>query len=533
MKPDTNTKDLFKGALILTVAGLIIKILSAVYRIPFQNIVGDVGFYIYQQVYPFYGIALALSTYGFPVVISKLYAEISNENDQLGLQQLFITSAGVLSLIGFIGFASLYWGADWLSAQMDDPQLAILLRVTSLTFLIFPIVSMLRGYYQGQGNMVPTAVSQVGEQIIRVSTIFFAALILTRNGDSLYMVGGGATFGSITGGLTAMIILLTFYWKRRGTWTVSYASWQKGTCLKLAKVLMIQGFAVCISGMLLVFMQLADSLNLYSMLISAGVNAHEAKELKGIFDRGQPLIQVGMVAATSMSLTLVPIITSENVKSRLEHMHEKIRLSIKISLFIGVAAAFGLWNIIEPTNIMLFENNVGSDVLGVLSLVIFFSSIIMTVSAILQGLGVTLFPAFIIFLGFMIKYGLNIWFVPLYGTMGAAIATCISLGIMMTILLVKLRFHLRVPILDNRFLFHVSFAALIMVMVLRVYLLLTDYSAGFSGGRLFSGFQALSAVSIGGLCYLWIMIKGGTFKERELAMLPFGSKLLFLLPKKE
>ncbi|MDA6131309.1 oligosaccharide flippase family protein, partial [Escherichia coli] len=75
MKPVQTSGDLFKGALILTIAALITKILSAVYRAPFQNIVGDVGFYIYQQVYPFYGIIIVLSTYGFPVIISKLYAE--------------------------------------------------------------------------------------------------------------------------------------------------------------------------------------------------------------------------------------------------------------------------------------------------------------------------------------------------------------------------------------------------------------------------------------------------------------------------
>ncbi len=68
-------KDWLRGAFILTLAALFTKILSAFYRIPYQNIAGDVGFYIYQQVYPFYGIFLALSTYGYPVAISKLIAQ--------------------------------------------------------------------------------------------------------------------------------------------------------------------------------------------------------------------------------------------------------------------------------------------------------------------------------------------------------------------------------------------------------------------------------------------------------------------------
>ena len=74
-KPYKTSKDLLKGAFILSIAALIVKVLSAAYRIPYQNIVGDIGFYIYQQVYPFYGIVLTLSTLGFPIIISKLIAE--------------------------------------------------------------------------------------------------------------------------------------------------------------------------------------------------------------------------------------------------------------------------------------------------------------------------------------------------------------------------------------------------------------------------------------------------------------------------
>ena len=81
-KPYKTSRDIFRGALILSAAAIIVKILSAAYRIPYQNVAGDIGFYIYQQVYPFYGVALTLSTLGFPVVISKLIAERgSSEND--------------------------------------------------------------------------------------------------------------------------------------------------------------------------------------------------------------------------------------------------------------------------------------------------------------------------------------------------------------------------------------------------------------------------------------------------------------------
>lgn len=105
MKPEIESKQVVKGAFLLTVAAIITKILSAIYRVPFQNIAGDIGFYIYQQVYPFYGAAVVLSTYGFPVVISKLYAEKMSLNDRDGANQLLVISFFFLLLLGLICFS--------------------------------------------------------------------------------------------------------------------------------------------------------------------------------------------------------------------------------------------------------------------------------------------------------------------------------------------------------------------------------------------------------------------------------------------
>jgi len=528
MKPEKYTKDVVRGTVILTAAALFIKILSAIYRVPFQNLVGDVGFYIYQQVYPFYGVAITFAAYGFPVVLSKLYTEELNANRKGGLSQLFFTSAAVLGMIGLLFFGLLFWGAQHFATVMGDPELEVLFRVISFAFLLFPAVALLRGFFQGKGDMVPTAVSQVGEQLVRVAVIFLAALFLTKEGYNLYMVGAGATFGSIMGGIAAILILMLFFAKR---WTQYRGGLSPKLSFSLARSIVLQGFAICISSMLLILMQLADSLNLYSQLISSGFGAHEAKEMKGVYDRGMPLIQVGMVVATSMSLSLVPVISNARINARSDIVLDKIRLTLQIGITVGTAATVGLWNIIKPTNIMLFENSAGSAVLGVLSMVILLSSVAVTASAILQGLGMTMYPAFIIISGFVLKYLMNILLIPVFSTMGAAFATCLSLCFVLILLLIRLKRELKVPILSRRFLLTLAAASAAMLVVLKVYLYGTGL-LGFAENRLYAGFQALSAVVIGGLIYIWIILKGDTFKEEELSMLPFGSKLMLFLPKK-
>ena len=163
------------------------------------------------------------------------------------------------------------------------------------------------------------------------------------------MVGSGAIFGSVTGGIISALILGFFWVKIRRTESLqgSIHFRQSG---KIIKAFILQGFPICVSSMLLIFIQLADSLNLYSLLVDSGIGSEIAKELKGVYDRGQPLIQFGTVVATSMSLSLVPLITKEKIKRDAIALMGKIQLALKISILVGVGATMGLWNIIKPTN---------------------------------------------------------------------------------------------------------------------------------------------------------------------------------------
>jgi O-antigen/teichoic acid export membrane protein len=421
---------------------------------------------------------------------------------------------------------------------MNDPQLAVLLRVVSIVFLTFPVGSLLRGYYQGIGDMVPTAISQVGEQTIRVVTILFLSYLFMEQGYSLYLVGGGAMFGSITGSIISGLILFMFLWIRK-EWKIIMP--MRGMFQNylpevgvICKALLLQGLMICLSGMLMIFIQLADSLNLYSLLVANGLEEEMAKGVKGIYDRGQPLIQLGTVAATSMSLTLVPLISRARLAAKLEELHSKVQLALKVSIVIGVGASAGLWAIIEPTNIMLFENKMGSSVLGVLSLVIFFTSMISTIIAMMQGMGSLFYPAVAVVVSFPIKYSLNLVFIPLSGIMGAAISSLITLALVCTFLLWKFTKMTAVPLFTAGFFRTVLSATAAMVLLLKGYQYLTAFLTAFLQlGRVGASLQALSAVFLGGLLFLLIIIRGRVFKEEELALFPLGSKLIHLLARKD
>ncbi|ANB60591.1 polysaccharide biosynthesis family protein [Anoxybacillus amylolyticus] len=512
---------LWHGTIVLAVAALITKILSVFYRIPYQNIVGDVGFYIYQQVYPIYAVMMALATSGYPVVISKLIAERVEENDEQGVFDVLRTSFFVLSAIGMFFFFSLYIGGGKLAKWMGDEQLTSLLQVVAFSFLLFPFLAVLRGYFQGRNNMVPTAISQVVEQSVRVATIIGFSYILLRKGHTLYEAGAGAIFGSVTGGFAALFVL-TAYWLKSGM-----RQQRKGVEKRLVRYLLVQGLIVCVANMVLTLTQLVDALTLLSLLKESGVSERAAQALKGVYDRGQPLIQLGTVVATSFSFTLVPLIAGAKKRGEQTFILEKTRLSVRVGMVVGMGATFGLAALIRPTNVMLFENDAGSSSLAVLVLSIFFTTMSLTMSAILQGIGSEWGAVLSVGIAVSCKWIGNVLFVPFFGINGAAVATLVSYMGMALFLYRMLVRTIGVKPVYKKEIYWTLRAALVMVVVLTLYIWVTKQ---WGESRFGAACQALSGVLLGGVVYIIMVFKEKLFSPHEVAFFPFGEKLrIFLL----
>jgi PST family polysaccharide transporter len=523
-KPNKTSNELFRGALILSAAAIIVKVLSAAYRIPYQNIAGDIGFYIYQQVYPFYGVAFTLSTIGFPVVISKLIAERESSKNNFAVKDILVTSFVVLSSISVMMFAALFLGADWIAGWMKDPQLAGLLRIVAYSYLLMPISSVLRGYFQGINDMLPTASSQVAEQCIRVLTILVLSTIFVHQGYSEYVVGKGAVLGSITGGITGLVLLIAFVILREEWKLFLRMRFKPVNFIKISKALVFQGLAFCITGLILILFQFVDSLHLYSLLRETGMGDREAKEWKGVYDRGQPLLQLGTVVANSFALALVPVISGfVQSKSQLELLN-KIKLALRVSATIGVAAAIGLVVTMKPVNHMLFTDVKGTITLAIFSLSILFTSLIMAEAAVIQSLGQSFVPVIITIVGVGSKWALNLVLVPHYKIAGAASATVLAYMIMTVLFYVVLRVHIKKTLIEKRHVLIILKSTVYMGAAVVLFNCLFEWmSSGDS--RLLATVQALIGVGIGAVVFVMTAIRAGLFGEEELSLIPAGSKL--------
>jgi O-antigen/teichoic acid export membrane protein len=387
----------------------------------------------------------------------------------------------------------------------------------------------LRGYFQGINDMMPTAISQVTEQSIRVATILVLTPFLIYKGYSLYDAGEGAVFGSVIGGIVGLIPLLSFFIWRKEYRSIGQNRIHSRTFPMIIKVLLFQGFAFCISSLILVLLQLVDSLHLYSLLRYSGVAEVAAKEWKGIYDRGQPLLQLGTIVANSLSLSIVPIISSYAKKSLESELLSKIRLALRVSITIGLAGTVGLICMIEPVNTMLFTDTKGSTTLAIFSIAILFSSVIMTITAIIQSLGSYLVPVIIVLAGVVSKWCLNVSLVPRYGISGAAMATVLALFGMAVCLSFVLKRSLKAALFSKKDMWIIVRSTVVMMLVL--FLFNGIFELFLHQARFIATIQALLGVALGAVVFIFIILRGNLFKQEELVLLPFGNKLIRLNKK--
>ncbi len=410
-------KTVMQGALLLSVASLIAKILSAVYRVPFQNMVGNTGFYVYQQIYPIYGIGMTFALSGLPMFISKLVAENETAEAKLTLvSRIFMILAG-FSLILFLGLQAFSLP---IASAMGDPGLAPIIRSVSWMFLFSPFLAISRGYFQGEYDMRPTALSQLVEQAVRVAVILFVAYWAMRHQWNVYRMGAWAMSSAPIAAIFATLVML--FYVRHHQVKVFRLAYQPAAQSygHLAKRLLIEGGTISLFASMMVLLQLVDSFTVMRGLMIQGLPPLLAKSIKGVYDRGQPLVQLGLVVATSFSSSLLPSLTESLNHGSRQQFVRQANTVIRMSVTIATAAAIGLIALMPEVNVLLFGNRQGNGMLSVYVLSIIFATLIMIANSILQSLNQFVVTIAGLVIGLLVKISFNQWAVVRFGAIGAS-----------------------------------------------------------------------------------------------------------------
>ncbi|GEN44739.1 polysaccharide biosynthesis protein [Alkalibacillus haloalkaliphilus] len=505
----SNSSAWIKGTVILTIAALIGKVLGMVYRIPLQNLAGDEGLYVYQQIYPVISLALMLSIYSLPSAFSHVLTYYSPQNAQIRFKNVSVVFY-LLVTLGFMVALTLYVASPFLVNLMGDDRLLFPFKMTSLLFLLIPITAFFRGYFQFKQQEAIFALSQVTEQLIRVLLIVVSTIIIVNYGLSVYNIGWLATVATLAGVVFAILVLLFFYFKYRKTT-------KETVSLKLKKVLvpLITGMVVySLTHVLHLIVQFVDVLTMVNSLKEFGNTFTEAVNSKGVYDRGNPLVQLGLVFGSALALSIVPAIQmNEPSEQKVTEWNQVF--AFKLTFLFSLSAAFGLVAIMPVLNPLFYLSSDGTVAIQLMMVLVFLFSMIMTLSVLLQGHGIRVAQVKWLALLLVVKWMLNILLIQQFGIIGASLASVIATGLIV-IVFYRLWSSRVVAKGINRFLVKASAVVLLMTTVVYSLNLLARYFVALDE-RLLLLLIVIALCFIGAVIVLYCIDRIKLFTDEEQA----------------
>lgn len=526
MSEKWGMKVYLKGVALLTVAALFVKILSMVYRVPFQNLVGDHGFYIYQQVYPFVAIFVTWTSSGLAVAISKILADIEDTSDKHEKRIVLQVIFRFLVVLSIVCFSILFFGANFLAYWMGDIKLAGLLRMGAFVVFSMPFLAIYKGLFQSMGVMQPVAYAQVVEQTVRVAVILGGTWMIMSTTESLYEAGRIALLGTVVGEIAGILLLIVYIRKLSVVTKANRIRKTKLASWPILKKLLILSISISMSSLVLLVFQLIDSFTIYRTLLKIGMDSFRAMEIKGIYDRGQPLVQVGLVIASSLSLAIVPLVAHATKRNQGHEANRYIQLTYRSSLLFGIAAAVGLILVMPNVNVTLFETADLSNVLAVFVLQIIWLSLIMTLTAMLQGLDRLKIPAILLVVGILVKLYFNKLFILKFGIVGAAWAGNLGLFITSIGLIWYFKKEENIQLASFRFYNGAALASLAMIIFVLLFTMFVEpifFPSLPERARAF--ILCISKAGIGAFVFLTMLAKLKILSIRDWYLLPFGRRM--------
>lgn len=201
-------QNLMSSAFVLSVGGVLAKLFSAVYRIALTRILGGEGIGLYQLIFPIYSLCVVLATAGLPMAISKVVAR-SKDSEKSVLKKCFLFTGVVALALTLI----LCISSKGLATLQGEKEISICYLILAPTILIVSVMSVLRGYFQGKHNFIPSAISNIAEQLVKMCVGLILSISLI--GVSLLASIIGAVIGIVVSECVALFILLLYVKKEK------------------------------------------------------------------------------------------------------------------------------------------------------------------------------------------------------------------------------------------------------------------------------------------------------------------------------
>lgn len=516
-----SSDKFLRGAMILTVAGLMVKVIGSVNRILLSRLLGGEGIGLYQMAYPVYLLLLSISAAGIPVAISIIVAGFLAQGDYGNVRQVFRVSLRLMACVGAVLALCLVLAAGWLVEAGVIKDVRAYYALIALTPAIFfaTILASFRGYFQGHQLMTPPAVSQIVEQFIRVVTMVVLAYVLLPYG--LEYAAAGAAFGAVPGSLTGLVVMGCFYRYYRKNWSEAEScNLTKSAPLvrssTLIKRLLLLALPVSCANVLVPVTSSIDALLVPKFLIESGFSVTQATTLFGyLAGMAQPLLLMATIPTMSLATSLVPAISEAFALKKWQLIEEKAATAMKLCCLITVPAFVGLLVLAEPISRLLYGTTKAGVAIMHTAPAIWLLGVQQVTTGLLQGMGHTSLPMVNMLIGIAAKLVAVCQLTnAAYGIAGAAWATNINFAVTALLNIVVLHYF------NIKFSWgsigKIIFAAILMgVVALKVHSLLLLQGAVPA---------TVLAMVAAGVSYAILLLLLGVLSKNELRQLPLVKK---------
>lgn len=371
MRSAQNDDFIAQGA-ILAVATVLTKVIGVIYRIPLANILGDAGNGFYGYAYQIYAMALMVSSLSLPTAVSKLVSAKLAAGQKRNSVRVFRCSMLFAVVVGAVITAAVFFGADAISVYaMKSPLSVYALQMLAPGLFLVAVMAVIRGYFQGLGSMMPTAVSQIIEQLIRaVISIAGASIFVdigTRAGEKAgeELLGpaygaAGATLGTVLGALIALVFLIFVIWAYRGQMTRQYRTDRSGredSYRHILKVLVLTAVPILFSTAIYNINQILD-LTIFNHIMDAqGYVEEEYMALQGIYSgKYDTLVNVPLSIPWALCSSVVPSLTAAVATRSRKLVHEKIDQTLRLTMVITIPCGVGFLVLASPLMVLLYND---------------------------------------------------------------------------------------------------------------------------------------------------------------------------------
>ena len=525
-------KQFFSGVAVLAISTFIVKIIGVLYKIPMMAYLGAEGMGYFNSAYEIYALFFVISTAGIPVAISILVAENKTQGRFNNIKRIYQVSLIILGLLGLIGTLLMAIFYNNFAKLINNDRAAFCILAIAPTLLMICISSAIRGYFQGNQIMFPTAFSQVIEALGKLFLGLGLAIIALKKGYNIEQAAAFAVWGLTIGVAISMLFLLIYKsFHNINSENITPINTVEGKGAIVNKLLSI-AIPITLSSTILNLSKIIDMTMILRRLGDIGYTQEQANSVYGSYSTmAVSLFNLPSTLISAIALPLVPLLVSAIEEKNILKEKSVISSSIKMTSLIAFPAGMGMAVFSKQILTLLFSSQTEeieytAPLLSLLGISVFLSSMITITNSILQAYKLVKKPIISMVVGVLVKVILAFILIgiPKVNIYGAPISTFVS-----SLIIVSFNFYYIAKNNGNMNTVYKLFVKPFIATIISIGIGVAIYLP--LSQIVLSKLLVLPIIILVAIVYIVLVLKLCTVENEEILMLPYGEKINKILKK--